>query len=698
MSTVYQALTDALAHQQAGRFDEAERLYRQILAVAPQQADAWHLWGMVAYQQHDYQTAVERIRQAVAVAPTSAMYLANLGLALRMARQLPEALDVLERAVAVAPDHAVAHAELGIVYRALGRFDEAIAAYQQALRFKPGNPITYNNLGAACQECGRLLEAVGYFQKSLALKPDSAMTHANLGVTYKSLRRFAEAAEELQTALRLDPHSAEAHNNLGSVYWELGRFHEALAEFAAALRIRPLAGVRIRHDLALPMVPRSVADLEAERARFTANLTQLEHEPLHVDDPLAEVGMTSFYLAYHGQNDRPLQEALCRLYRRVAPSLSFVAPHSQPGTRQATDLDGRPLRIGFLSRFFYDHPIGQHYAGLVAGLDRREFEVTFFRFSAKQDAVTDQVLARADRTLMLSARLAVARQQIAELELDVLVYADLGLDPLSYYLAFARLAPVQAVLPGHPVTTGIDTVDYYFSSVDLEPPDADEHYSERLVRLRHHPSYFHRPPEPEPATREEFGLPVDRRLYVCTQTLFKIHPAFDELLGQILRADPAGEVVLFEYIEPHGTQLVRERLTRTIPDVMDRVRFLPRLTLPQFRQVLTLADVLLDTPHFSGGTTTFEGLAVGAPIVTWPGAFARGRQTLAAYRRLGITRGIADSAEAYVAEALRVAQDPEYRAAFRREILDGRHLLYENPAVVAELAAFFQQAAREAAR
>src|SRR5205807_2207952 len=126
--------------------------------------------------------------------------------------------------------------------------------------------------------------------------------------------------------------------------------------------------------------------------------------------------------------------------------------------------------------------------------------------------------------------LETVQQQIAARQLDVLFYLDIGMDPFTYFLAFARLAPVQCTSLGHPLTSGIPTVDYYLSSRELEPAGAQEHYSEHLVLLENIPNYFARPQlSGPPRCRRDFGLEDDSHLYLCVQALFKIHPDFDAL-------------------------------------------------------------------------------------------------------------------------------------------------------------------------
>jgi protein O-GlcNAc transferase len=161
------------------------------------------------------------------------------------------------------------------------------------------------------------------------------------------------------------------------------------------------------------------------------------------------------------------------------------------------------------------------------------------RPSRAVDAATGLIDALAARVVEYPRSLFDARSAIAAEQCDVIFYPEIGMDELTYYLAFARLAPVQCVSWGHPVTTGIPAIDYFISARDLEPGGADSHYSERLVRLASPPTCYSRPSRPSAALdRESFGVPSDATLYLCPQSLFKFHPDFDAALAAIVREDP----------------------------------------------------------------------------------------------------------------------------------------------------------------
>ena len=183
---------------------------------------------------------------------------------------------------------------------------------------------------------------------------------------------------------------------------------------------------------------------------------------------------------------------------------------------------------------------------------------------------------------------------------------------------------------------------------------------------------------------------------MCAQALFKIHPDFDKILGEILRADPQGRVVLFQGHSDHWTELMSQRLRQSIPEEWSRIQFLPRLRFNDYLHLLAISDVLLDTMHFSGGTTSFQALGIGTPVVTLPGQFMRGRGTYAFYRKMGVLDCVADTPQEYVQIAVRLGTELVWREHVKSKILAANHVLFGNVECVRELEQFFVAAVEKA--
>jgi predicted O-linked N-acetylglucosamine transferase (SPINDLY family) len=480
-----------------------------------------------------------------------------------------------------------------------------------------------------------------------------------------------------------------AHSNLGLALQDQGKLDEAVAEFRRALEIKPDPGIEFKIAmLLLPAIPSSMEALLSARQAFEERIEALGRKGLSLDNPYKQVGTTNFYLAYHGMNDRELQQAIARLYLKACPSLAWTAPHC---TNQPRREAKSKIKVGFISAYFWQHSVGTVTNGIIANLPRDSLSITMFFAQTKWDESSAFAERHADKAIKVPLNLAAAREVIAEEELDILVYTDIGMDPFTYFLAFSRLAPVQCTMHGHPVTTGIPTIDYFISSEFLEIDDSDEQYSETLVRLKGLPYYYSRPSLPAvPKNKADLGLPETGTLYVCPMMLFKIHPSFDEAVAAILRRDPSAKFILFQdkrTLALHEALLARYR--KTMPDVTDRIIFLPFASKEDFLSILMQCDVALDNFGLSGGTTVLQILATGLPIVTKPSQTSRGRWTYTFYKTMDLMDCVASSLDEYVDLAVRLGTDQVFHDRIKSKILKRNGAVFENPEMLDAMAAFF---------
>jgi predicted O-linked N-acetylglucosamine transferase (SPINDLY family) len=483
-----------------------------------------------------------------------------------------------------------------------------------------------------------------------------------------------------------------AYNGLGTIFQEQGKIKEALTCYQQHMQIRPDDGIEVKASLLLPVICESSESIGDHRKRLSGNIDKLRRKKVHLQDPSKQVGGTNFHLAYQGLNNRQLHEKIARFYLEASPALGW-----QASLKQCRDRKDGKIKIGIISRYIGRHTIGYLNYGVVKYLNREKFHVTVFGFPGINDGLSADIADAADQMIILPAELSPARKIIARQAMDILLYLDIGMDPLTYFLAFSRLAPVQCTSWGHPDTTGIPNMDYYISSINAEPSGAQVHYTEKLILFNEFPMYCQRPQTSDkPVTRRQLDLPEDIRLYACIQSLFKVHPDFDDIIAGILLRDPKGIIVFFEGSHDHWGQLLRERFARRLPEVCQRLRFLKRLSREDFLAFLQIPDVLLDTPHFSGGYTSLLAFAEGTPIVTWPGEFMRGRLTYAWYKRMGIMDVVAENSDAYVDIACKLANDGDWCKAVRNKIKTRAACLYENLDPTRELENFFQWAARKA--
>ncbi|MFZ2541855.1 MAG: tetratricopeptide repeat protein, partial [Gallionella sp.] len=692
---------DAEAHnnlgskqRELGQFEDAAASLGRALQIKPNYAGVHYNLGMVMVGLRQLNKAVASYRLALEIKPDYADAHNNMGNALNDLGQFDDATESFRRALKIKPDFAEAHSNLGLALRNLGQNEGAMASYRRALELNPDLTEAHHRLGNILRDTGQLEGAVLSYRRVIEIKPDFAEVHIELGSILQDQDRLAEAEAIYSRALEIKPDLSEIHSRLGDVLRNSGQLDGALAVYRRAMDAQPHALQHTIHaHLLLPIIPGSLDDLTAWRERYRTGMAVLMDVPGFVEEP-AIVKSSTFYLAYHNYNNRTVMETLCRLFRARVADLTtteaYVSGWRSPKIR------GQRIRVGFLSQFLSGHTIGKLYQGFIRQLDRSRFEVVVIHTpNTERDTLSQHLDALADKSLTLPASLKNQQQAVAAEKLDVLFYPDIGMSSFTYFLAYSRLAPVQAVSWGHPDTTGLDTMDYFVSAASIEPEDAEEHYTERLIRMNRIPCFYQPLVVPEQiSTRASLGLPESGTLYGCPQSLFKFHPDFDAVLAAIAEGDPAGRIVLLVGKYSAWTDLLRARWAKTFPVLLERVLFLPRIPTERFMTLMANMDVLLDPIHFGSGNTLYEAMVYGTPIVTWPGKFMRGRIVAGAYRQMCIADApVAPRLEDYAPLALALGCDSERRRALRQASLAAANReLFADLKAVREFEAFLEAA------
>ncbi len=453
---------------------------------------------------------------------------------------------------------------------------------------------------------------------------------------------------------------------------------------------------------ALLTVPEHYADdaaITAWRARYVAGLSRITSAintaSLSADARMALVRHTAFRLAYHGRDDLPLQ---CLRGDFLSALMLPLTPLAEPHARQP--LTDKRLRVGFVSKHIRDCTVGHYFKRFFTDLASDDIRVQLYACGLR-DTFTDEVQAHVDHLQHFaddSNAVTTMARCIAHDALDVLIYPEIGMEPLIEKLAAMRLAPLQCALWGHPVTTGLPTIDVFLSAAALEPPNRDTaqaHYRERLHLLPGLGSCYPKPPSPSLRDRAALGLPEVGPLAVCAQSPFKWSPAFTSAVAEILRQSPTATLVVFDSPDVNRSHLFDDYLRHFFApadiDINTRVVRLPQQSRADFLAVLAASDVALDTFGFSGGNTSLDALAVGLPVVTLPGTFMRGRQTFAMLKTLqsnACAALIACDEAHYVELATRLLREPWLRDATRQAITTNAHKLFDDPAPVAALRAW----------
>jgi len=541
---------------------------------------------------------------------------------------------------------------------------------------------------------GRWQEAIAQYQKLLEIQSGDADIYWNLSYCYRQLNLLDQYFNTLQTGIKLYPTDGRLHFSLIIDLRRNGRIKEAIfsAENAANCLPNDYTFQILKH-LTVPSIYENQEEINFYRQRFTQGLQYLiQHTSLKtIEDQhsaLAGIGrLTNFYLSYQAQNDLELQTQYGKLVHKImaANFPQWSVPLSIPKLQHQ-----EKIRIGYVSHYLHSYSGTLWLTGWLRQSNHERFEIYCYYTGDEPDAITQQFKEYSDVFHHIAHNLSAACEQIISDKLHVLVFPEIGMNPQTMQMAGLRLAPVQCTAWGHPVTTGLPTIDYFLSSELMEPENAQEHYSEKLIRLPNIGVSYPKPYIPPVIkTRSDFQLSDDAVIYLCCQAPFKYLPQYDFIFAEIAHRLPQAKFVFLR-----GT-LLQPRLKRTFAAIgLNSEDYCVFLSIPErldYLMINLLSDVYLDTFTWSGGNTSLEAIACNLPIVTCPGEFMRGRHSDSFLKMLGVTDTIAENEAEYIEIAVKLGLDPALRSNIAGRMSQNHDRLFDDKACVVGLEAFYKE-------
>lgn len=629
MSTAPVDLTDSsrliesgLAAQRAGDHARAADCYAGVLAVAPASFDALQLLGLLKVQTGERTAGIELLERAVAVDPRQVCALNNLGNALLEAGRLREAVNVYARALAVEPDNVTVLTNLALTLLRVGEHRFAARCIERATGKDPKHPQLLFALGHLLHATRRPGEAVGAYRKALELGLAGPGTRLSLGLALQDLKDEQGAHEQFSLAEQLSPTITlrvfRAYAALQLCHWE--RFADDTAFF------------------------------EAEGPRPG-------EAPL---DP-----MRAILLPISGRQLRRCAEHHAADLVRTAQALPKADWKPPPPASES-----KRLRVGYLSPDFRGHAVGHLVCPVLAGHDRRQFEVHAYGWGPPDTSgMRERIAASCDRFHAVDdvsdeALLARLREDRIDIAVDLAGYTAHH----RAALFAARLAPLQVGWLGYPGTTGGTFLDYLVADEFIVPRAHEAHFTENVARLPHtYLAYDSSRTVAAALARSTYGLPESAVVLACLGQIRKINPLVFEPWMAVLRAQPNAVLWLASVYAPAIANLRREAEARGVAG--ERLVFAKPVAshadhLARYRVV----DVALDTFPYGSHATAADALWAGCPLVAVSGDTFASRVSGSILRAAGLPELVTESLEAYRALVLELARDAGRRERLRAQL------------------------------
>lgn len=734
MLTLSQAIALAYQSLQTGQIPQAESICQQILQQQPDCTEALYLLGAIAHQSSKLEEALLYYLQTIAFEPNHARAYYSLGAVMHQQGQLLEAITYYQQAIALQPDYSDAHYDLGNAFKQVGDLSTAIYHYQQAIAINPNDAEVHGNLANILLEKGQITAAIYHYQQVIALQPNIPGIYYNLGNALLEQRNYQQAIVEyqkaialtpryldaylgiatalskmynfedaiawLEAALKIDPNSPEAYLNMGITLGDSGQVEHAIAHFQTALQLKPdLILAYWFNELALPILYDNFEQISIWRRRCCNAINKLINATVLTSPESRKLTLNiwqkrpiAFYLGYQGFNERGIQQKLGNFLHQVmaANYPQWVLPRPMPVINK-----NEKIRIGYISTHLRNHTVGKLTLGWLKNCDRQTFEIYTYQVAPEVDSLTEKFRSHSDYFHHIYGNIESICQQIISDKPHILVFTDIGMSPLTYQIAALRLAPVQCTTWGHPITSGLPTIDYFLSSDLMEPENARSHYSEKLIRLPNIGMCYEKPEIPEiTKNRSDFNLREDAILYLSCQSLFKHLPQFDRVFAEIAQRVPQAQFAFISHQSAFVNNQFELRLKRVFAELNlaseNHCILLPRMNHMDYLNVNLLSNIFLDSFSWSGGNTTLEALACGLPVVTFPGEFMRGRHAYGILKMMGMTETIARNEAEYVDIAVKLGLDANWRQDIVQKIYHGHSMIYNDKSCIAALEFFYK--------
>jgi protein O-GlcNAc transferase len=504
------------------------------------------------------------------------------------------------------------------VFSDLGKLREAADCFRRALSLKPDFAEAHANLGNVLRDEGMFDEAVACYRRALDLAPDSSLIYSNLATAMRLQERIGDAITLQLHAVRLNPQGSDLHSDLGGLLLNQGKVIEAIRCYRKALDLKP-DNVRAASNLLIAL-------------QYREGITAAE------------------LLAAHAEFERQF----------TAPLKCEQRPHEADGNPH------RPIVVGFVSPNFRQHAVGHFVLSALERFDREQFHIVCYSDGSGEDDWTPRFKA-ATHLWHETAKLSDIElaDQIRADRIDILF--DLaGHTAKNRLLVFARRpAPIQITWADYVGTTGLTAMDYILADRYQIPPEAEAHYTERVLRMPN--AYIcYDPPPYAPLVSPLPALARGHPTFGSFNFRPKLSPAILTVWAKILQRVPHSRLVLkyrnlhdasvkggiFDVFTQHGVDPGRIECLGWSPH---------RELLAEYQRI----DIALDPFPYNGGLTTCEALWMGVPVVTCPGETFASRHSLSHLSNIGMTETVACDLESYINLTVSLASDLPRLAVLR---------------------------------
>ena len=385
-----------------------------------------------------------------------------------------------------------------------------------------------------------------------------------------------------------------------------------------------------------------------------------------------------YMLSFKDNNNLSFRKKISKLNKLLFPCLNYVGSNVEENKKLFNQK--KIKKVGFISTNFRLHSVGRDRIGVMRNMNRDLFDIVIIHFEEyNNDYYFNMIKTSGFKNIILKGDFNSWVKIIENENLDILVYADIGMQDETYLLAHTRLAPIQLTTYGHSESTGIDTIDYYLTSELYELPEYQNHYSEKVILQKSLGTFYYDSiydlilnskdsKDPLPLETNKIYLTNLQYLHKSSETDILL---YEKILNKISN-------VYIIFVNGTNDVTYETNIKERLKKFIDRIIILPKLVTSNFYELIKTSYLILDTYPHGGCNSSLESFYYNKIVITYPSKYLRGRFTQGFYKKMGIDGCVVNSIDEYVEKIIFFVNNQKEKNKIEKLININKHKLYND--------------------
>ena len=677
------------------KYFEAENYFKSAIKDNKKSSELYNNLGIVYSKLNNSLNAIKYFDLSISIDATNALAYFNKATVLEKINKVEEAIENYNNAIYLSDKNVIYKYNLANLLFKQNEYSKSIEILRKCIQLNSKFVIAYNLLGMIYMN--NYNKSKEYFLECIKLDDRAHESYNNLGLLYLQNKEFNNAELQFKNSISLNANSPKYYFNMAICYREMNCFplYEEYINKAIKLDFEFKSALWAKVFLSIYPIYENINEEEISISNFKKEMVNLQKQDLTNYDYGLVGKYQPFFLGYFEENNIEI----LRIYGEVCYKISkgFIIKNKITSIIKKEKLNNKnktnKIKIGVISGHIREHSVWNAITkGLVFNLNPELFDIHVINVSDNYD-----------ESILLSAKITAFRNfngksiqyilsEVINSNFDVIVYPEIGMDPMTKNLANLRLSQMQCVFWGHPHSTGLKTIDYYITAELFETINYQSNYTEEVISMPNLGVYKYKEKIKNKHTNlNNLGIDSNVAIYVCPGTAQKYRPKYDYIYLEIIKKVVNCQFIFFKE-DNDRMKILYERLSKLFLinniNIEKYIKIVDWLERDEFVSLLFQADVYLDTIGFSGFNTALLAVEANLPIVTLKGELLKSRLASGILERIDTKELICLNINDYIDLSVKIVNDLEFKNKIKNKLEKNKEIIYNDISAVKKFEEF----------